>query len=1026
MSSADHWQRVSAVFHAVVEAPSEDRRRLLDEACGGDAALRAELEALLAAHETPTAFLDRLPDPLIGGRLQRGDVLCDRFEVDRLLGSGGMGEVWAAHDRQLAEELAIKTVRPSFIADEVTLTRFRRELQLARRVAHPNICRVHDLFEDTTGGSRRAFLTMELVDGETLALRLKRDGAVPVAEALAIVQQIVSGLAAAHAANVVHRDLKPGNVMLTASPARRVVIMDFGLARLFDAASAADTTRTAITAVAGTPEYMAPEQISGGMVTALTDVYALGLILFEMLRGERPFGGGGTFDSWLRRARERPARLAGTVAGVDHRIDEVIARCLEYEPARRFQSVEEVWAALQRRRLPLLPRRGSTRIAAAAALAAAVIVVWQAGRWRTAIAPGAEAQRWYASAAEELANGAVIRALNSVTRAIEAAPAFALAHARHAEILMELDMPGRAQEAMLLASASPRPAALDGASYIKGLRELLLRDCDAALPSLQQYGHGGPAEERPYRLLSVARGYVRCGRPDEAQRVLAEASTLDPRNAAVLVQQALLFALNLEYGRALAGLDAAERLFQARTNMEGVCEVLVSRGTVQASRDDLAGASDTLSKALAIATSLDDVRQQVRARLQLAIVNRKRGDIDAAERLTTEAIDFAGRHGFETLTLEGLFANGNVHVVRNQFPAALLLFQTARGIADSNRHEEHRARAYLAMASVYVRIMEPDKAEQAISAARPYYERTRQTPYLIDADRLVARVHQMRAEYRALVTQFEASIEAARRAADHEQEIAAREGLAGARAALGDYPKALADYQRVLAAHRSSGRRRDEAYALLNLADTYSRMGRFADAAVALREVEAARPALEIQSVMYLWRAADALRQGKYANALADAARSREAGKQLSAERDARAHLVTCAAAAMLGRTSLAGSSCDAARAAGGVKASAPLWLEVQIVDAEVRLRLGRPDGVRTILEDAQRAVIRSESHADRWRVLALMAALPGGDRPQAQAAVTREIQDLRLLWGAETFDTWKLRPDVRALLDMAGMPKGD
>jgi tetratricopeptide (TPR) repeat protein len=1025
MSSVEHWRRVSAIFHAVTDAPAAQRDRIVAEMCGHDAELKVEICALLTAHDSTTSFLDDVPAQLLHLHLQPGDVLCDRFVVGRHLGTGGMGEVWAAHDKQLNEDIAIKTVRDAIAIDEPGLARLKREIHLARRIAHPNVCRVHDLFEDSSGTRPRLFLTMELVEGETLATRLARDGRVPLPEALAIMRQLVAGLAAAHAANVVHRDLKPSNVMLTPSPAGRVVIMDFGLARLFDSAAAPDSTASAGTAVAGTPDYMAPEQIAGGVATATTDVYALGLLLFEILRGERPFGGG-TFDSWLRRARERPAKLTGVVPGVDRHIDDVIARCLEYEPRKRFKSVDDVWAALRRRPVWFLPRRVSSRAAAIAGIAVAAGIAWQLAQRQSSV-PSADALRWYADAARELAEGASVRALNSVNRAIEATPGFALAHARLAEILLELDMPGRAQEAMLAATAATPPGATSAdASYVNGMRQLLLRNCDTAISLLRQHGAGGGVADRPYRLLSLARAQERCGRPDEARKVLAEAAALDARNAAVAVRQARLFALESDDAKALMALDRAERLFQDRTNMEGVCEVLVERGTLQASRDDLDGATTTLTKAVDIATSLDDVRQRVRARLQLAIVHRKRGDIATAERLTTEAIDLAGRQHLETLTLEGLFANGNVHVVRNQFPQALSLFQLARGIAESNRHEEHRARAYLSIASVYVRVMEPDKAEEAVQTARPYYERTKQTHYLVDADGLMSRIRFMRAEYPTLASYYEAELIRTQKAGNREQEVAARQGLASARAAMGLLPDALEEYQRVLAAYRNAGRKRDEAFTLLNLADTYSQLGRFAEAAATRREVEHTGPMpIEIQSQLLLWRAADALRQGHYQTALTDAARSRQVGGGRSAEREGRAHLITCAAAVMVERAAQGAPSCAHARTVASSKSSVPFWLETQLVDAEVKLRLGTPIGVREVLNDVLRVVDKSEARADRWRVLALSAALKNGSEPEAWSALTHELDGLRMLWGEAAYSSWQRRADVRSLLLMAGATKG-
>ena len=1030
MSSVEHWRNVSAIFHAVTDAPAAERDRILSELCGPDEVLKAEICALLAAHDSTGSFLDQVPGQLLHSHLRSGDTLCDRFVVGRHLGTGGMGEVWAARDTQLNEEIAIKTVRDSLTINEGSLARLKREIQLARRIAHPNVCRVHDLFEDASGPSRRLFLTMELVEGETLSDRLRRDGCIPLQETLAIVRQMIAGLSAAHAANVVHRDLKPSNVMLTSAPAGRVVIMDFGLARLFET-GVAENTATAVTGVVGTPDYMAPEQIAGHVATAATDVYALGLLLFEMLKDERPFGSGGTFDSWLRRAREKPPKLTGVVPGVDRQIDDVIERCLEYEPRKRFASVDDVWVALKRRQWPFLPYGRNSRVAAIAGLAIAAAVLWQLGTWsRRPNPPSQDAFRLYTEAGQELAEGASLRALNSINRALETAPDFVAARARLAEIQLELDMHGRAQETML-AIASARPAVSSDGDYVNGIRELLLRNCDGAVGSLTQYGRSGPVVERPYRLLSTARAMERCGLPDEAQTILAEAAAADSRNAAVRLRQARLFARSRDWTAAMTALDTADRLFRDRNNFEGVSEVLVARGTYQEQQETLDLAAATLSKAREIADSNEDVRQRIRARFQLAIVSRKRGDVPTAERLIGEATDLARRQNLETLTLEGLIALGNVYVVRNLYREAESTFDRVLTIAETHRNDEQRARAWLALATVYVRVMEPDKADKAVVAARPYFERTKQARNVLISDMLVAQIRILRAEYSVAARDLEEHVARARQHKDLDLEGTARQYLATSLAGMGHFPEALEEYRRLLEGRRGAGRERSESLALLNVADTLSTMGLFSEATATLRQAETllrtiVPPPAEIESQMLVVRAAHALREGRSNAAWADARKAREIGAGLSSERETRAHLLTCASGVLLRRPAEAQSSCEAARRTSRLETLAPLWIETQLVNAEVTVRLGQFGGVDALLSEVRRVVDKSQPSGDTWRVLCLAAALPSAGRVERQESLTRELRRLRMLWGEPAFWDWFRRPDVRSLLTLAGMPKGD
>ncbi|MCA9621863.1 MAG: protein kinase, partial [Myxococcales bacterium] len=262
---------------------------------------------------------------------------------------GGMGAVYRVHDQQLGEDVALKLVTlDSLEAKE----RFRREVKLARRITHPNVARTHDIGEH----EGRWFLTMELIGGGTLEDRLA-EGPLPLPEAASIGRSLALGLAAAHDVAVVHRDLKPGNVMLEpAGSGLRVVITDFGIAR-----SLADEGPSKASRVVGTPLYMAPEQLLGETVTPASDVYALGLLLFEMLTGELPFEGSTPMASVVARCREAP-RDPRTLAQVPDPIADLILACLQLEPERRpplvlVAEMLEAWSltALAKTRMGTLP-----------------------------------------------------------------------------------------------------------------------------------------------------------------------------------------------------------------------------------------------------------------------------------------------------------------------------------------------------------------------------------------------------------------------------------------------------------------------------------------------------------------------------------------------------------------------------------------------------------------------------------------------------------------------------------------------
>src|SRR5437879_2142674 len=271
-------------------------------------------------------------DSIGGGRFVPGQILAERYRIVALAGRGGMGEVYRAEDLTLSQVVAIKFLPEALTQDVSALARFHSEVRIARQIAHPNVCRVFDI-GDTEG---TPFLTMEYVDGEDLASSIRRFGKVSPDKAVEIARQICAGLAAAHDRGVIHRDLKPANIMLDG--AGKVRITDFGLAGI-----AATLQGTEIRA--GTPAYMAPEQLAGREVTTRSDIYSLGLVLYEILTGQRAFEASTLRE--LVRLREsgtitHPSTL---VRDLDPLIERVILRCLESDPDKRPASALQVAAA---------------------------------------------------------------------------------------------------------------------------------------------------------------------------------------------------------------------------------------------------------------------------------------------------------------------------------------------------------------------------------------------------------------------------------------------------------------------------------------------------------------------------------------------------------------------------------------------------------------------------------------------------------------------------------------------------------
>jgi serine/threonine protein kinase/Tfp pilus assembly protein PilF/TolB-like protein len=281
--------------------------------------------------------------------LSEGRLLAGRFRIVKFIARGGMGDVYEAEDLELHERVALKTVRPEIAVAAPAMERFKREIQLARKVTHPNVCRLFDLSRDTAGSEDIAFLTMELLEGETLQQRILRTGKITTTEALPIIREMAAGLAAAHKAGVIHRDFKSSNVMLIPKDADarefRAVITDFGLAR----AALSQGPSTSLSQpgdLLGTPAYMAPEQLEDGEITDAADVYAFGIVAYEMVAGTLPFAGTTGIGVLLKRLQGPPPSPRTHVAELDATWETTILRCLERNPADRFRNMDDVVNAL--------------------------------------------------------------------------------------------------------------------------------------------------------------------------------------------------------------------------------------------------------------------------------------------------------------------------------------------------------------------------------------------------------------------------------------------------------------------------------------------------------------------------------------------------------------------------------------------------------------------------------------------------------------------------------------------------------
>jgi serine/threonine protein kinase/Flp pilus assembly protein TadD len=368
---SDRWEYIRSLFLTALEYTPAERESWLDRLVQEDPLIAGEVTRLLCSYEAADDFLRQpctLPADLLDNlepepyRFSPGDVLCERFRIVHLIGKGGMGEVYKAWDQESEEYVALKTLRLGISTHEVFTSRFRKEPQWGRKVTHTNVCRIHDSFRHQVGGGDFiSIVSMELLQGQTLAEHLKEKGRLSADEALPLVRQIISGLGAIHVAGILHRDLKPANLVLVTGAANaaivdgspeeitekksigdfQVKITDFGIAGQIPEMRSSSPPSEA-SKFLGTPDYMAPEQLEHGDASIRSDIYALGLILYQMVTGEKPFAGA----AWKRVTSDPPSPCKAA-PGLPENWNKTILCCLERNPEHRFQNAQAVLNSLE-------------------------------------------------------------------------------------------------------------------------------------------------------------------------------------------------------------------------------------------------------------------------------------------------------------------------------------------------------------------------------------------------------------------------------------------------------------------------------------------------------------------------------------------------------------------------------------------------------------------------------------------------------------------------------------------------------
>ena len=789
-------------------------------------------------------------------RLAVGSRLAGRYRIVELVGVGGMGMVYRAHDEQLDLPVAVKVLRPDLAGDGRRLERFKTELVLARQVSHPHVVRIHDLGSD----GDVVFLTMDFVPGRSLAELLAEEGPLAPDRAVGIARQIASALAAAHEAGVVHRDLKPGNVLVDDSG--RATISDFGIAR-----SLAGPGQTLPGTVIGTLDYLSPEQARGESVDGRTDLYALGILLYEMLTGKLPFSGGSEAEVLAQRLTGATRDLESAGVRVPRQLAAVVRRLLQRDPARRYQSAGEVFDDLGRWRGVALP--GWQRVAIAGCGALALLVLGGPVRERVrparhgpppspvAAAPhhslallplvdetGREDLAWVASGLPEmlaasLAEASGLRVLDSprVFRTLESlklAPGpLDGAEARRLARLLDADrlVIGRVRAARdrlridlsLMATDLPdtpaqwlhAEAGPDEAFRLVDRLGAMLRERLAVPPAA-----AGPIISRsPAALAAYVEGAASLRRGDNlaAEAALERAVAGDPGYGAAWMQLARARAA---LGRREAAREAARRAVASLGPGTGR-----SAYEARALEARLLGQTEEAQKILA--RLVERYPGDAEARVELAEAYGEQGALDRAASTLESAVRLAPNHprAWFLLAKYSILA-GNARRAIDEYLVHALVVQNQLG------SEEGRASVLNAFGVAYRDLGEMDRAAENYEQAAAIRRRIGDERGYATTLRNLANLHLIRGKSALAERYLEEALALLERLGDGPGVADLHNDFGVLAEERGSYEEALTHYQRALRARRDLGNDSALAQSFGNVGYACYQLGRYDDALV--------------------------------------------------------------------------------------------------------------------------------------------------------------------------------------------------
>jgi tetratricopeptide (TPR) repeat protein len=899
---------------------------------------------------------------------------------------------------------------------------------------------------------------MQFIEGETLASKMMSHS-LATPDVIDFGIQTLEALAEAHSHGIIHRDIKPQNLIIT--PRGQLKILDFGLAKQLQNARKIDPdvrTETLLTEqgqTVGTVGYMSPEQLKGHEIDARSDLFSLGVTLYECATGKHAFTGNSAIEiasQILHVDPPKPRQIKpGIPPGLEHMILKAMAKDVEeryqsaaamLEDSRRLQASFSGSTQLLSQSISNAPRpsrlipaaarvlRGKP-ITIAVCLALLLIVgVWVVPRiWRPAarqISP--EARTWYEQGLVAMRAGTYYQAAKRLERSIELDDGYALSHARLAATYMEISSTEKAQEEVLRAiSLAPDRSALATAdsAYLEAVAATVRRDFPAAIGYYQKILDRAPEDEKANPYVDLGRAYEKNENLDKAIECYIEATKRDAQSPLAFLRLAILHSRRQDSKRAEEAFKEAEKLYQTMSNDEGRVEVFYQRGALLARIGRLAEARTQLEQVLGILKNVDNKYQLVRTQLQLSLVARDEGNIDRAKELAAEAISLAQTNNIKNIASQGLIDLGLALLNRGDFDEAGKYFRQALDLARQDKARSGEMRAILSLGRLNQQLGNNDEAISELQEALKFYKPGGYRKETSIALSVLGRAYQDKGEEETALKVFEEQLQLSRDSGDQASVADSHVNLALLRGNNQEmYPDALSHLDEKVKIDEALGAKVALGFDHMNRGAFLWQLGRYAEARAALDSAFeiANRPEANYKAVLawvHLINAQMALSehnldQAKKEGQLALAVSSEFPDVLLQA-RSCMGRAEAFSGAAQAGR-----KSGEEAVAMAKKVNSTPLISSALLALAEVLLVGKDSNGALENALEAQKMFARSGQQDSEWRAL-LIAARASDLTGNKSAAVGYASQadslcaGLEQKWGREAYNGYLRRPDIQS-----------